>query len=343
VARAALAQNALFFPSSNRRASLRRRAAMLALHTPPALLPPPPPSACAPALRLRAARRRHRCGCAAAVAAAAAPRRALRCHASSSSSSDAPQPPAAAPAAAGPASGLERLRASLNAPGGLPFLTDASLVAEDVVYEGPLATLSGRDAYLAAQRDWAAALPARLPGWRCDAPTLFPLDAGRSLRLRYAPRFAARLPPRAAERLVQAGEAPLPEDAARSGFIAAKLNISADISLDASGRVVRHTERVTDGFDVAATIARYEYLTARRRGDLPPVWYYKVLRATSLEEAAAAAGTAPDEPELQAGFAAMVARNFGAGLLLGAAALCVCVACLCWRGVCMRAVACVLC
>jgi hypothetical protein len=290
-----------------------------------AALLPPPPSACAPPLRLRAARCRNRCTAATAATAAAAPRRAARCRASSS---DAPQQAAAGASASGPASGLERLRSSLGAPGGLPFLTDASLVAEDVVYDGPLLHLVGRDAYLAAQRDWAAALPARLPCWRLDPPTLFPLE-GRTLRLRYSARFGARLPPRAAERLAAAGEPPLPPlpplpteraGSAGSGLIAARLNLRADITLDDAGRVARHTERVTDGFDVGATIARYEYLTARRRGDLPPVWYYKVLRATSLEEAAAAAGTAPDEPELQAGFAAMVARNFGAGLLLGAAA-----------------------
>ncbi len=104
----------------------------------------------------------------------------------------------------------------------------------------------------------------------------------------------------------------------------ASLSIVADLELDATGRVTRHTERVTDGFDVAATVARYEWLTARRRGDPPPLWYYKVLRATSLEEAAAAAGTSPEDDSLQAGFSAMVARNFGAGLLLGASYACVC-------------------
>ena len=62
----------------------------------------------------------------------------------------------------------------------------------------------------------------------------------------------------------------------------------------------------------------YNFLTARRRGDPPPLWYWRVLRATSLEEAAAAAGTSPEDDALQAGFSAMVARNFGAGLLLGA-------------------------
>jgi hypothetical protein len=219
------------------------------------------------------------------------------------------------PPAASPAGGLERLRASLGASDGLPFLTDASLIAEDVRYDGPLASISGREAYLAAQREWAATLPARLPGWRVEAPQLFPLGE-RSVRLRYAARFGAPLPPRATERLAEMREQPPPLRA--DGLVAASLALRSDITLDDFGRVVRHTERITDGFDVAATIARYEFLTARRLGLIPPpLWYYQVLRFTSLEEAAAEAGTDPEDASLQAGFAAMVARNLATGMGIG--------------------------
>jgi hypothetical protein len=265
-------------------------------------MPAPALAAAPPALRCAARSRRRRTPPARPPLACAAPR----------DDAAAPLPPPS-PLATAP----ERLRAALSAGGaGLqPFLIDGSLVAEDVRYEGPLASLSGREAYLAAQRDWAAALPARLPGWRVEGAALFPLSE-RALRLRAAPRFAARLPPRAAERLADAGQPPLPLRA--DGLVDCALALRADFEFDAAGRVRRHTEQLTDGYDVAATVARYEWLTARRRGDPPPLWYYKVLRHTSLEEAAAAAGTAPDDDALQAGFAAMVARNFGAGLLLGA-------------------------
>jgi hypothetical protein len=192
-------------------------------------------------------------------------------------------------------------------------------VADDVRYEGPLCSLRGRDAYLAAQREWAKDVPARLPGWSVkDGASLFALSPAE-LRLRCAPRFGAAMPPRAEERLAAAGEA-LPARRPGDNLIDARLQLVAELSLDAQGRVVRHTERCTDGFGVLATISRYNWLTSRRpAAELPPVWYAKVLRYTSLEEAAAAAGTTSDDESLNQGFIAMVSRNFGAGLLLGVA------------------------
>ena len=230
-------------------------------------------------------------------------------------SSSSPSPPPVSPQART----LEALRASLAAPGGLPFVTDAALVADDVRYEGPLCSLRGRDAYLATQRDWARNVPARLPGWTVkDGATLFALSPAE-LRLRCAPRFGAAMPPRAEERLLAAGEA-LPARRPQDNLIDARLQLTAELSLDAQGRVVRHTERCTDGFGVLATISRYNWLTSRRPAtELSPVWYAQVLRYTSLEEAAAAAGTTSDDESLQQGFIAMVSRNFGAGVLIGVA------------------------
>lgn len=74
-------------------------------------------------------------------------------------------------------------------------------------------------------------------------------------------------------------------------------------------------------YDVEATIARFETLMARRLGVPQPVWYWQILKATTLEESAALAsegGRSLGENELETGFALMVARNFSKGLALGA-------------------------
>jgi hypothetical protein len=101
------------------------------------------------------------------------------------------------------------------------------------------------------------------------------------------------------------------------GLLAASLAMTTELELDERGRVSRFNEKINDGFDVAATIARYELLTARRLSEPAPFWYLRVLRYTSLEEAADNAGGALSDAELQRGFLAMVARNFGTGLLIG--------------------------
>ena len=198
-------------------------------------------------------------------------------------------------------------------------MTDAALVADDVRYDGPLCTLRGREAYIAAQRAWARDVPSRLPGWSVAGPpaaSLFALSPGE-LRVRCTARFGAALPPRAAERLAAAGEA-VPPLRPADGLVDARLSLVAELSLDAQGRVTRHTERCTDGFGVLATVARYNWLTARRPASQPPpLWYLQVLRYTSLEEAADAAGTSADDESLQAGFASMVLRNLSVGMALG--------------------------
>lgn len=54
---------------------------------------------------------------------------------------------------------------------------------------------------------------------------------------------------------------------------------------------------------VASTVARFEFLLARRRGELLPLAYARVLRHTSLAEAKEAAGGELDAATLDAGFA----------------------------------------
>ena len=48
----------------------------------------------------------------------------------------------------------------------LPFLTDESLIADDISYEGLLATCQGRESYLSAMRDWQRLVPERLEDFK---------------------------------------------------------------------------------------------------------------------------------------------------------------------------------
>ena len=208
---------------------------------------------------------------------------------------------------------LGRLRKQLQA---VPFITDAALVAPEVTYDGPLCQLSGAGDFTRTQAAWAAQLKARLKSFTTTNAQLFPRSPTH-VTLRWKAAFGAALPPRAAQRLAEVGEStpPLRSD----GLVDVTLSITSELYLNEDGAIVRQVERITDDFSVRATIARYEFLTARRLdGTLSPLWYYQVLRYTSLEEAADAAGTSPDDDSLQRGFAMMVGRNFGVGLALGA-------------------------
>ena len=48
----------------------------------------------------------------------------------------------------------------------LPFLTDELLIADDISYEGLLATCQGRESYLSAMRDWQRLVPERLEDFK---------------------------------------------------------------------------------------------------------------------------------------------------------------------------------
>lgn len=166
------------------------------------------------------------------------------------------------------------------------------------------------------QSFWATSLASRLRDFRVQNLSLFRLTPTQAT-LRWRASFAAPLPPRAAQRLAEVGESPPPQRP--DGYVDVNLSLTSDFQLDAAtGRVMSHTERITDDFGVRATIARFEFLQARRpNGILSPLWYYDVLRYTSLEEAADAQGASPDDDDIQRGFALMVGRNFGLGLALG--------------------------
>jgi hypothetical protein len=197
-----------------------------------------------------------------------------------------------------------------------PFFIDAALVAPQVTYDGPLCQLSGAADFSRTQAAWASQLRSRLRSFAVANVQLY-ARSPTHLTLRWKASFAAALPPRAAERLVEVGEAT--PQLRSDGLVDVTLALTSELYLDESGAIARHVERITDDFSVRATIARYEWLTARRLdGTLSVMWYYQVLRYTSLEEAADAAGTSPDDDSLQRGFALMVGRNFGIGLALGA-------------------------
>ena len=65
-------------------------------------------------------------------------------------------------------SSLDRLRANA------PFVQDPNLLASDVVFESPLYTSEGREAYIAANSNWATSLPARLEAWEVRWPQKSP-------------------------------------------------------------------------------------------------------------------------------------------------------------------------
>ena len=60
----------------------------------------------------------------------------------------------------------------------LPFLTDESLIADDISYEGLLATCQGRESYLSAMRDWQQLVPERLEDFKVLSMESWRLNPG---------------------------------------------------------------------------------------------------------------------------------------------------------------------
>ena len=213
----------------------------------------------------------------------------------SSSSSATPQP---TPTPGGNnAAALERLR------GAAPFFIDAALVAPEVSYSGPLARAEGADAYLALQRSWARDLPSRLVEWRLvEPPQLFAFEPG-TVRLRWSASFTAAIPPPAKSRGLPADMEVLPGDRVR-----VRADFQSELRLDSAGRITAHYEGLAPsmGYDIPSTIARYEVLMARRTTDLPPLWYFKVLKSTTFEETSALADDELSTDALEQSFRAMV-------------------------------------
>jgi len=144
----------------------------------------------------------------------------------------------------------------------LPYLTEESLLAENIRYTGFGQAFEGRCAYIAASRAWADQLPERLKAFNITECT--GIIQPRRIVARYAVSFSAPVPLQV-----------LP--AQRSRLAAAKLERSADgrvqvraivavnLRLDGEGRVVEHTESLAaDPFAVSTTISNFEMLLARR-------------------------------------------------------------------------------
>jgi len=195
----------------------------------------------------------------------------------------------------------------------LPFPTDAALVSDDVVYEGPMESFRGREEYLAAMRGWQRDLPERLGQFNVSERQTFSLQPGE-ITFRWSCSFVVPLPPTARFRGIPGGLTVLPGEKVR-----AEAQLRAVLKLDELGRVAKHTEEIVSGFGMGDAIARYEFLTARRRGSDPISWYWQVLRHTTLEELAYNAGSQADTEDLEWQFRGMVVRNYLYGCVIGGA------------------------
>lgn len=196
---------------------------------------------------------------------------------------------------------------------GLPFVLDPTSVTEDVKYDGPLLSLQGREAYLEAMGSWRENMPKRLEYFKTTDMNVWSLGPGE-LTARWTCEFVAPLPPTARLRGLPKGMVVLPGDRA-----AVFAGMRATLELDPEGRIRSHREEIVAGFGVADAIARYELLTARRLDSVDPAqWYWRVLRATTLEELADSTKGLAGQDELEDLFSEMVLRNFAYGLVIGA-------------------------
>ncbi|CAK9087202.1 unnamed protein product [Durusdinium trenchii] len=193
----------------------------------------------------------------------------------------------------------------------LPFMIDRSLIADNVSYEGPLATLHGSKEYLEAMQQWQELLPERLEDFKVKEMEAWQLEPGL-ITARWRVAFVAPLPP--SPKLLE-----LPEDVPKvpGAAVRVETTLRAELTLDAEGKVLRHEEAIAAGFGVLDAVARYELLTARRREVDPVSWYWRVLKETSLEEMAFYTNNQATTEELEWRFNEMVARNFLYGAVLG--------------------------
>jgi hypothetical protein len=161
---------------------------------------------------------------------------------------------------------------------------------------------------------WQQNLPQRLSAFNITDVQLFQLRPG-ACRAKWTYEFIAALPPPARQRGLPKDMVVLPGERVR-----VSTTVRSDFELAADGRIAKQIEAVVDGYDIPATISRYEFLTARRLADPPPVWYWKVLQATTIEEADVLYGGQATDDQLQTDFQRMVARNlivgFGIGYIL---------------------------
>lgn len=193
----------------------------------------------------------------------------------------------------------------------LPWLVDEALVGEDIVYDGPLERIRGREEYLLAMRGWQEDVPGRLEGFSISDLEVRCLQPGE-VTSRWSCTFVAPLPPTARLRGLPQGMVVLPEEK-----VQVETRLRAVLTLDRDGRVARHKEEIVAGFGVPDAIARYELLTARRRNVDPVSWYWRVLRETTIEELAFYSGGRAEQEELEWRFNEMILRNLAYGIVIG--------------------------
>jgi len=193
-----------------------------------------------------------------------------------------------------------------------PFITSASLLSDDVTYEGPLESIKGRSAYINIMQSWQANLPMRLESFQVSSTHIRALKPGE-ITCTWSCSFLAPLPPTAKLRGLANKIPVFPGD-----LVPAELSMRSHLHVDSSGRITRQSDAIVSGFDVVDAIARYEFLSARRPdNEFPAVWYWKVLRLTTFEELSAMSGGRAGKTDLENQFTEMIVRNLGYGILIG--------------------------
>lgn len=192
----------------------------------------------------------------------------------------------------------------------LPWLTDPEMLAENVVYEGMLESFEGRDEYIKTMVGWRDDIPSRLQDFRIVDKESWTLQPGE-VTCRWSCKFVASLPPPARLRGLPPNLTVLPFEKVEVG-----IGLKSTLTLNSDGRIARHTEEITSGFEMADAIARYELLTARRRDEDPVSWYWRVLRATTMEEINFYTGGRLSQEELEVGFFQQVARSAALGTVI---------------------------
>jgi len=203
----------------------------------------------------------------------------------------------------------------------LPFLSeaDAETICSPLVrYEGPLDKCEGREQLSARHRLWREEIPRRLEDLEIDSRSFNVLSASAELVVGqqvYDTSFRARIPPPAIARLQEIGEV------APGGYIDCKIRMQSEFRIDGqTGQVLSQQDRlIDDSWDVRSTIARTEFLLARRPPRRDPItWYWDVLRLQTRDEwSAAGFGAGNDGKDFEYAFASMIFRQFAIGGGLG--------------------------
>uniref|UniRef100_A0A7S1U6E6 Uncharacterized protein n=1 Tax=Phaeomonas parva TaxID=124430 RepID=A0A7S1U6E6_9STRA len=226
--------------------------------------------------------------------------------------------PACGAAAAASAAPVEETLAALRA--GLPFMGSEGLAAvcdARVRYEflGQLDKSSGVDDLVRRHAAWGGRLEERLGDVELEPGSLSVLRADARevvARQSYTASFRARVPPPAIARLEEIGQLE------PGGFLPCRITVQSDFTIDgATGKLLAQNDALVDeAWDVPGTIARTEFLLARRPPSRDAVtWYWDVLRLQTRDEWSAAGYPTQDNggKDFEFAFASMIARQFAIG------------------------------